>query len=165
MEDNLRVPSGASYPMIARELCRRSSPETFTDLKVADNRNYAKLLRRTFDNVNVGGHAVILTPGRYNAAYFEHSFLAEQTGAHLVNGSELTVKDDKLYFITASGEYERVGVVYRRISDEYLDPMNFNPESLIGIPHIYDVFKKGNVSLINAPGNCVRNTLHCIFPE
>jgi uncharacterized circularly permuted ATP-grasp superfamily protein len=155
LEDNLRVPSGASYPMIARDLCRRSSPETFTDLKIEDNRNYAELLRRTFDHVNVGGHTVILTPGRYNAAYFEHSYLAEKTGAHLVNGSELTVKDDKLYFITADGKYERVGAVYRRISDEYLDPMNFNPESLIGIPHIYDVFRKGNVALLNAPGNGV----------
>ncbi len=155
LEDNLRVPSGASYPMIARDLCRRSSPGTFADLKIEDNRNYAKLLRRTMDNVNVGGHTVILTPGRYNAAYFEHSYLAEQTGAHLVNGSELVVEDDKLYFITASGKKERVGVVYRRISDEYLDPMNFNPESLIGIPHIYDVFRKGNVALMNAPGNGV----------
>ena len=155
LEDNLRVPSGASYPMIARELCRRSSPETFVDLKIDDNRNYAELLRRTMDNVNCGGHTVILTPGRYNAAYFEHSYLAEQTGAHLANGSELTVKDDKLYFISADGKLERVGAVYRRISDEYLDPMNFNPESLIGIPHIYDVFKKGNVALLNAPGNGV----------
>ncbi|MCQ2528417.1 MAG: circularly permuted type 2 ATP-grasp protein [Saccharofermentans sp.] len=155
LEDNLRVPSGASYPMIARDLCRRSSPGTFSDLKIEDNRNYAQLLRRTMDNVNVGGHSVILTPGRYNAAYFEHSYLAEKTGAHLVNGSELTVEDDKLYFITANGTKERVGVVYRRISDEYLDPMNFNPESLIGIPHIYDVFRKGNVALMNAPGNGV----------
>lgn len=155
LEDNLRVPSGASYPMIARDLCRRSSPDTFTDLKMEDNRNYAELLRRTFDNVNVGGHTVILTPGRFNAAYFEHSYLAEKTGAHLVNGSELIVKGDKLYFITADGRLERVGAVYRRISDEYLDPMNFNPESLIGIPHIYDVFRKGNVALINAPGNGV----------
>lgn len=155
LEDNLRVPSGASYPMIARGLCRRSSPDTFVGLKIEDNRNYANLLRRTMDNVNVGGHTVILTPGRYNAAYFEHSYLAEQTGAHLVNGSELTVKDDKLYFITADGKLERVGAVYRRISDEYLDPMNFNPQSLIGIPHIYDVFRKGNVALINAPGNGV----------
>ena len=155
LEDNLRVPSGASYPMTARELCRRSSPDTFVDLRIEDNRNYAKLLRRTMDHVNVGGHTVILTPGRYNAAYFEHSYLAEQTGAHLVNGHELTVKDDKLYFITASGTLERVGAVYRRISDEYLDPMNFNPASLIGIPHIYDVFKKGNVALLNAPGNGV----------
>ena len=153
LEDNLRVPSGASYPMIAREFCRRSSPETFNDMRLEDNRNYAKLLRRTMDNVNVGGHTVILTPGRYNAAYFEHSYLAEQTGAHLANGSELIVENDKLYFITADGRHERVGAVYRRISDEYLDPMNFNPESVIGISHIYDVFRKGNVALINAPGN------------
>lgn len=151
LEDNLRVPSGASYPMIARGLCRRFSPDTFAGLKIEDNRNYANLLRRTMDNVNVGGHTVILTPGRYNAAYFEHSYLAEQTGAHLVNGSELTVKDDKLYFITADGKLERVGAVYRRISDEYLDPMNFNPQSLSGIPHIFDVFRKGNVALMNAP--------------
>ena len=153
LEDNLRVPSGASYPMIARELCRRSSPQTFQDNRLEDNRNYAKLLRRTMDHVNVGGHTVILTPGRYNAAYFEHSYLAEKTGAHLVNGSELKVKDDKLYYMKYNGELERVGAVYRRISDEYLDPMNFNPESVIGIPHIYDVFRKGNVALINAPGN------------
>jgi len=155
LEDNLRVPSGASYPMIARDLCRKSSPKTFADISLEDNRNYAKLLRRTFDNVNVGGHTVILTPGRYNAAYFEHSYLAEQTGAHLVNGSELEVINDNLYFLTADGKKERVGAVYRRISDEYLDPMNFNPESVIGIPHIYDVFKKGNVALLNAPGNGV----------
>ncbi|MGN0317017.1 MAG: circularly permuted type 2 ATP-grasp protein [Lachnospira sp.] len=155
LEDNLRVPSGASYPMIARELCRRCSPETFHNTRLEDNRNYASLLKKTMDYVNVGGHNVILTPGRYNAAYFEHSYLAEKTGASLVNGSELMVEDDKLYYITATGKKERVGAVYRRISDEYLDPMNFNPESLIGIPHIYDVFRKGNVALLNAPGNGV----------
>lgn len=155
LEDNLRVPSGASYPMIARELCRRSSPMTFGNIKIEDNRNYAKMLRRTLDNVNVGGHTVILTPGRYNAAYFEHSYLAEKTGAHLVNGSELVVKDDKLYYINYNGELEQVGAVYRRISDEYLDPMNFNADSVIGIPHIFDVYRKGNVALLNAPGNGV----------
>ena len=155
LEDNLRVPSGASYPMIARELCRRSSPETFRDNRLEDNRNYAELLRKTMDYVNTGGHTVILTPGRYNAAYFEHSYLAEKTGAHLVTGSELKVEDDKLYYISADGAKEQVGAVYRRISDEYLDPMNFNPGSLIGIPHIYDVFRKGNVALLNAPGNGV----------
>ena len=155
LEDNLRVPSGASYPMIARELCRRCSPETFKNTKLEDNRDYAGLLKRTMDHVNTGGHNVILTPGRYNAAYFEHSYLAEKTGAHLVNGSELFVENDKLYYLTATGEKERVGAIYRRISDEYLDPMNFNPESLIGIPHIYDVFRKGNVALLNAPGNGV----------
>lgn len=155
LEDNLRVPSGASYPMIARDLCRKSSPETFQNIRLLDNRNYAELLRKTMDYVNTGGHTVILTPGRYNAAYFEHSYLAEKTGAHLVTGQELFVENDFLYYISAGGAKEKVGAVYRRISDEYLDPMNFNPESLIGIPHIYDVFRKGNVALLNAPGNGV----------
>ena len=155
LEDNLRVPSGASYPMIARDLCRRSSPKTFENIKLEDNRNYAKLLKRAMDNVNVGGINVVLTPGRYNAAYFEHSYLAEKTGATLVSSNNLRVENDKLYYMTHDGKLERVGAVYRRISDEYLDPMNFNPESVIGIPHIYDVFKKGNVGLLNAPGNGV----------
>ena len=155
LEDNLRVPSGASYPMIARDLCRRSSPKTFENIKLEDNRNYAKLLKRAMDNVKVGGINVVLTPGRYNAAYFEHSYLAEKTGAVLVSSNNLRVEDDKLYYVAHDGKLERVGAVYRRISDEYLDPMNFNPESVIGIPHIYDVFKKGNVGLLNAPGNGV----------
>lgn len=155
LEDNLRVPSGASYPMIARDLCRRSSPKTFENIKLEDNRNYAKLLKRAMDNVNVGGINVVLTPGRYNAAYFEHSYFAEKTGAILVSSNNLRVENDKLYYVTYGGKLERVGAVYRRISDEYLDPMNFNPESVIGIPHIYDVFKKGNVALLNAPGNGV----------
>ena len=153
LEDNLRVPSGASYPMIARNLCRRVSPETYRETKLEDNRDYADLLKETMDAVNTGGINVILTPGRYNAAYFEHSYLAEKTGAYLVTGSELTVEDDHLYYIDYSGKKELVGAVYRRISDEYLDPMNFNPESVIGIPHIFDVYKKGNVALMNTPGN------------
>ena len=149
------MPSGASYPMIARELCRRASPKTFTDNRIEDNRNYAQLLKATMDYANTGSMAVVLTPGRYNAAYFEHSYLAEQTGAHLVTGSELRVEGDYLYFVDYSGKKERVGAVYRRISDEYLDPMNFYEGSLIGIPHLYDVFRKGNVALLNAPGNGV----------
>jgi uncharacterized circularly permuted ATP-grasp superfamily protein len=153
LEDNLRVPSGASYPMIARDLCRRSSPSTFQDNHLEDNRNYTRLLRKTLDHVNIEGHTVILTPGRYNAAYFEHSYFAEKTGAHLVSGSELIVENDKLYYVDYKGKKERVGAVYRRISDEYLDPMNFNPNSVIGIPHIFDVYRKGNVALLNAPGN------------
>ncbi|MBQ7432235.1 MAG: circularly permuted type 2 ATP-grasp protein [Lachnospiraceae bacterium] len=155
LEDNLRIPSGASYPMIARDLCRKGLPSAFEKYHIEDNRNYAKMLRRTMDNVNTGGHTVILSPGRYNAAYFEHSYLAEQTGAHLVTGNELVVENDWLYFIDYSGKKERVGAVYRRISDEYLDPMNFNEESVIGIPHIYDIYRKGNVALLNAPGNGV----------
>lgn len=155
LEDNLRVPSGASYPMIARELSRRASPRTFVENHLEDNRNYAQLLRKTMDYVNPGGHTVILTPGRFNAAYFEHSYLAERTGAHLVSGNELTVENDHLYFRDYSGKKEPVGVIYRRISDEFLDPMTFNRESLIGIPHVYDIYRKGNVALMNAPGNGV----------
>lgn len=155
LEDNLRVPSGASYPMIARDLCRRSSPKTFQENRIEDNRNYACLLRKTLDYVNTGGHTVILSPGRYNAAYFEHSYLAEKTGAHLVTGSELIVEHDHLYFKDYSGRKEPVGAVYRRISDEYLDPMTFYKESVIGIPHIYDIYRKGNVALLNTPGNGV----------
>lgn len=109
LEDNLRIPSGASYPMIARSLCRKASPSTFKSNHIYDNRNYAEMLKTTMDYVNTGGINVILTPGRFNAAY----------------------------------------------SDEYLDPMTFCEESLIGVPHIFDVYRKGNVALINAPGNGV----------
>ena len=153
LEDNLRVPSGASYPMIARDLCRRASPTTFKNIKLEDNRNYAKLLKQTMDHVNTGGLNVVLTPGRYNAAYFEHSYLAEKTGARLVSSRNLRVENDNLYYVNYDGSLERVGAVYRRISDEYLDPINFYEGSLIGVPHLYDVFKKGNVALLNAPGN------------
>ena len=155
LEDNLRIPSGASYPMIARDLCRKSSPLLFEKNHIEDNRNYASLLRKTLDFVNTGGHTVILTPGRYNSAYFEHSYFAEKTGAHLVTGSELMVENDTLYFIDYSGKKEKVGAVYRRISDDYLDPMNFRSDSVIGIPHIFDIYRKGNVALLNAPGNGV----------
>jgi uncharacterized circularly permuted ATP-grasp superfamily protein len=155
LEDNLRVPSGASYPMIARELCRRASPKTFQTNGVVDNRDYASLLRSAMDYVNTGGCTVVLTPGRYNSAYFEHSYLAEKTGAHLVSGSELSVEDGYLWFNGYDGQKEKVGTVYRRISDDYLDPLNFRADSLIGIPHLYDVFRQGHVALMNAPGNGV----------
>ncbi|MCD7863930.1 MAG: circularly permuted type 2 ATP-grasp protein [Lachnospiraceae bacterium] len=153
LEDNLRVPSGASYPMIARELCRRASPRTFNETPIEDNRNYAQLLKHTLDYVNTGGLSVVMTPGRYNAAYFEHSYLAEQMRVPLVTYSDLEVENDYLYFKGYAGRKERVGAVYRRISDEYMDPMTFNPESVIGVPHIFDVYRKGNVALLNAPGN------------
>ncbi|MGN1100627.1 MAG: circularly permuted type 2 ATP-grasp protein, partial [Huintestinicola sp.] len=131
LEDNLRIPSGASYPLIARELCRMTSPDVFENSRIADNRNYASLLRCTMDNVNCGGINVILTPGRYNAAYFEHSYLAEKTGAVLVQNTDLFVEDNILYMKDYRGGKTRVGAVYRRISDEYLDPLTFLPESLI----------------------------------
>lgn len=153
LEDNLRVPSGASYPVIAREICRRSSPHTFEENKISDNRNYAKLLKAVMDHVNTGGINVIMTPGRYNAAYFEHSYLAEKTNSVLVCGSDLFVENDYLYYKDYTGSKMKVGAVYRRISDEYLDPMTFKEESVIGVPNIMEVYKKGNVALLNAPGN------------
>ncbi len=155
LEDNLRVPSGASYPMIAREGERRCSPKTFHDTKIIDNRNYATLLKEVMDSVNTGGLNCIMTPGRYNAAYFEHSYLAEMTGSVLVSGSELEVDNDVLYFKTYNGKREKVGSLYRRISDDYLDPLTFRPDSLIGIPHVFECYRKGNLGLINAPGNGV----------
>ncbi len=152
LEDNLRIPSGASYPLIARDLCRMASPNTFSVNHVADNRDYAKLLCNTMDYVNTGGLNVVLTPGRYNAAFFEHSYLAEKIGAILVYNSDLTVEDDKVYLKTAAGN-QRVGAVYRRTLDEYLDPLAFRPDSLIGVPGLFRAMLKGNVALLNAPGN------------
>ena len=155
LEDNLRVPSGASYPMIARELQRRSAPDAFTKNYVIDNRNYADLLKEVMDHVNTGGINVILSPGRYNAAFFEHSYLAEKTGAVLTTGKDIVCENDNLYYIDYNGKKQRVGAVYRRISDEYLDPMTFYEESVIGIPHSFEAYRKGNAALLNAPGNGV----------
>lgn len=107
------------------------------------------------DYVNTGGINVILSPGRYNAAFFEHSYLAEKTGAVLTTGREIVCENDRLYYIDYLGRKQRVGAVYRRISDEYLDPMTFYGESVIGIPHIFEAYKKGSVALLNAPGNGV----------
>lgn len=154
LEDNLRIPSGASYPLIARGLCRSCSPETFSNTHVVENRNYGILLKDVMDDMNVGGINVVFTPGRYNAAYFEHAYLAEQTHSVLAQPDDLFVENDVVYCKTLSGQ-ERVGAIYRRISDEYLDPLTFVPESLIGIPGVMDAYRAGNVSLINAPGNGV----------
>ena len=118
-----------------------------------DNRNYASLLKETLAWVNTGGIPVIMTPGRYNAAYFEHSYLAERTGSELATCSELFVEDNYLYYRDYREKKQKVGVIYRRISDEYLDPMTFLPESLIGIPNIMDVYCSGHVAIVNAPGN------------
>lgn len=153
LEDNLRIPSGASYPLIARELTRAASPAVFTENNIIDNRNYADLLKDTMNFVNRGGINAILTPGRFNAAYFEHSYLAEMTGAALVQNDELFVEDNILWQKTYSGGRTRIGALYRRISDEYLDPLTFKPESLIGIPNLMEAYRAGNVAIINAPGN------------
>lgn len=155
LEDNLRIPSGASYPLIARELCRRASPETFRQNGIVDNRNYPEMLRETMDYVSAPGMRVILTPGRYNAAYFEHSYLAERTDSALASNADLYVEDNRVYYRDYLGQAQRVGVIYRRLSDEYLDPLTFLPESLIGVPGLMAAYRAGNVAIVNAPGNGV----------
>lgn len=165
LEDNLRIPSGASYPMIARKLCRKVSPSTFSDNSVAENRDYNELLKEMMDAMNAfqndsidAGEKtinVILTPGRYNSAFFEHSYLAEKTGATLAYPGDLFVEDDKVYYAGMFNEKIRVGAIYRRVSDEYMDPLTFEASSLLGIPGVMQAYKAGNVALINALGNGV----------
>ncbi len=156
LEDNLRIPSGASYPMIARTVTRKVSPSTFAVNPVADNRDYADLLRNMMDEMNGGrGIAVILTPGRYNSAFFEHSYFAEKTGATLAYPGDLFVEDDKVYYAGMYHEKIRVGAIYRRVSDEYMDPLMFEPSSLLGIPNVMQAYRAGNVALINGIGNGV----------
>ena len=156
LEDNLRIPSGASYPMIAREITRKVSPQTFTQNVVAENRDYARLLATMMEEMNGGrGISVILTPGRYNSAYFEHSYFAEKTGATLAYPGDLFVEDNKVYYAGIYKEKTRVGCIYRRVSDEYMDPLLFEASSLLGIPNVMQAYKAGNVALINAIGNGV----------
>ena len=156
LEDNLRIPSGASYPMMARKITRKVSPNTFATNAVADNRDYADLIRDMMDDMNEHrGISVILTPGRYNSAFFEHSYFAEKTGATLAYPGDLFVEDDKVYYGGMYKEKIRVGCIYRRISDEYMDPLTFEPSSLLGVPNIMQAYRKGNVALVNAIGNSV----------
>ena len=156
LEDNLRIPSGASYPMIARTITRKVSPESFKENHVFDNRSYASLIRKAMDYVNIdNGLAVILTPGRYNSAYFEHSYLAEKAGVILAYADDLIVENDCVYYIGLFEKRERVGVIYRRISDEYLDPMAFDSTSMLGVPNLMQAYRMGNVAIMNALGNGV----------
>lgn len=153
LEDNLRIPSGASYPLFVRDIERRTCPTLFRDVRIRDNRAYPTLLRKSMDFVSTEGIAVVLTPGRYNSAFFEHAYLAEKTGAVLAFPEDLEVEGNKLWFVDYAGAKHRVGVVYRRLSDEYLDPFAFNPDSVIGVPGLLSVYRAGNVAIMNAPGN------------
>lgn len=156
LEDNLRIPSGASYPMIARSVTRKVSPETFKENAVFDNRNYASLIRKAMDHVNMdGGLEVILSPGRYNSAYFEHSYLAEKAGVVLAFADDLFVENDLVYYRGLLDKKQRVGAIYRRISDEYIDPLAFESSSLLGVPNLFRAYSKGNVAIMNALGNGV----------
>ena len=156
LEDNLRIPSGASYPMIARTITRKVSPDTFKNNDIADNRNYSDMLRDVMEFMaDDRGIWVILTPGRYNSAFFEHSYLAEKTGATLAFPGDLVVEEDIVYYTGLYKDKQRVGCIYRRVSDEYLDPCAFEASSLLGVPNLLQAYAKGNVALINALGNGV----------
>ena len=155
LEDNLRVPSGASYPLSIRDTYRKIYPEFFEKLKIQPIKEYPQILQEAMEYVNCGGINVVLTPGRFNSAYYEHSYLAQMSGAYLVRNHELVVKDKKVYFKNFDGKLIKVGAIYRRLDDEFLDPAFFNPESLIGVPGLMEAYLAGNVAIMNAPGNGV----------
>ena len=156
LEDNLRIPSGASYPMIARTITRKVSPDTFRQNDVADNRNYCELLRSMMKHVNPnGGLDVILTPGRYNSAFFEYCFRAEESRVDLAFQGDLVVEAGCVYDKGLDDSRALVGSIYRRVSDEYLDPLAFVSESMWGVSNLMEAYKKGNVAVVNAFGNGV----------
>ena len=155
LEDNLRVPSGSSYPLSIRDTYRKIYPDFFENFKIEPIKAYPSYIQKAMEYVNTGGINVVLTPGRFNSAYYEHSYLAQEVGAQLVRAHELTVKDKKLYFKNYNGKLIRVGSVYRRLDDDFLDPKFFNPESLIGVPGLIEAYLAGNVALMNAVGNGV----------
>ncbi|MCH2110417.1 MAG: circularly permuted type 2 ATP-grasp protein, partial [Polyangiaceae bacterium] len=158
LEDNVRCPSGVSYVLENRSILKRTFPRIFEKMSIRPVDDYPMRLLETLqftaqhriDDPQV----VVLTPGRFNSAYFEHAFLAQQMGVELVQPDDLIVRDDFCYMRTTGG-LERVDVIYRRVSDDYLDPKVFQPDSLLGVPGIMEVYMKGNVSLANAPGTGV----------
>jgi len=155
LEDNLRVPSGSSYPLSIRDTYRKIYPDFFENLKIEPIKAYPNYIADAMNHVNTGGINVLLTPGRFNSAYYEHSYLAEKIGAQLVRASELVVINKKVYFKNYNGKKIQVGAIYKRMDDEFLDPKFFNPESVIGLPGVIDAYLAGNVALLNAIGNGV----------
>jgi uncharacterized circularly permuted ATP-grasp superfamily protein len=158
LEDNLRVPSGVSYMLEDRKMMMRLFPELFAKHKVAPVQHYPDLLLEKLRAVSPKGvgnpTVVVLTPGAYNSAYFEHTFLAQQMGVELVEGRDLFVKDEVVYMRTTQGP-QRVDVIYRRIDDDFLDPLAFRPDSALGVPGILKAYQAGNVTLANAIGTGV----------
>jgi uncharacterized circularly permuted ATP-grasp superfamily protein len=156
LEDNMRVPSGVSYVLENREVMKRTFPQMFDATRIVPVDKYPSQLRETLENLSPNTvsepKVVVLTPGIYNSAYFEHSFLAQQMGVELVEGRDLVVADGFVFMRTTQG-FERVDVIYRRLDDDFLDPKAFRPDSLLGVPGIFDVYRSGRVALANAPGN------------
>jgi uncharacterized circularly permuted ATP-grasp superfamily protein len=156
LEDNLRCPSGVSYMLESREIIKRAYPQLFNDEGVMPVSDYPTKLLRMLQYLSNKPKPVVgvLTPGIYNSAYFEHSYLALQMGVELVNGVDLIVRNKKAYMQTTKG-LQQIDVIYRRIDDSFLDPLTFNPESMLGVAGIFDAYKAGNVALANAPGTGV----------
>jgi uncharacterized circularly permuted ATP-grasp superfamily protein len=155
LEDNLRVPSGVSYMIEDRRMMMRLFPELFSLHSVAPVEHYPEVLIDNLRSVAHEGNSdptvVLLTPGRFNSAYFEHAFLAQQMGIELVEGQDLFVRDDYLYMRTTRGP-QRVDVIYRRIDDDFIDPLSFRPESALGVPGLLTVYRAGHVTIANAIG-------------
>ncbi|GGE42098.1 hypothetical protein GCM10007276_19240 [Agaricicola taiwanensis] len=159
LEDNARTPSGVSYMMENREVMIRLFPELFGQNRVAPVENYTDELLATLTSIAPNSASsdptvVLMTPGQFNSAYYEHSFLADKLGIELVEGSDLFVKDEVVYMRTTKGP-QRVDVIYRRIDDEFLDPLVFRPDSTIGVPGLMSAYHAGNVTLANAVGTGV----------
>jgi uncharacterized circularly permuted ATP-grasp superfamily protein len=156
LEDNARTPSGVSYMLENREIMLRLFPELFARHRVAPVENYPDELLATLQSVAPRGApgeptAVLLTPGIFNSAYYEHSFLADKLGIELVEGRDLFVKGDVVFMRTTEGP-RRVDVIYRRIDDDFLDPLSFRPDSALGVPGLMSAYQAGNVTLANAVG-------------
>ncbi|MEM8739504.1 MAG: circularly permuted type 2 ATP-grasp protein [Planctomycetota bacterium] len=155
LEDNLRCPSGVSYVLENRRVLKQTFPRVFGSLRIRAVDDYAERLLATLAHLAPAGvdrpQIVVLTPGIYNSAYFEHSYLAQQMGVPLVEGSDLVVHDGFVMMKTTRG-LRRVDVIYRRIDDDFMDPACFNPESALGVPGIMQVYREGRVALANAPG-------------
>ncbi len=158
LEDNLRVPSGVSYMLEDRKMMMRLFPELFARYRVAPVAHYPDMLLDNLRSVAPTGvtdpTVVVMTPGMYNSAYFEHAFLAQQMGVELVEGQDLFVDDNAVYMRTTRGP-KRVDVIYRRIDDDYLDPLAFRPDSSLGVPGLLSAYRAGMVTLTNAIGTGV----------
>ena len=171
LEDNARTPSGVSYMLEDREAMQRLFPSLIEKHKIRPVSQYTDYLIETLrsvapPNASADPMVVILTPGPYNSAFYEHSFLADRTGAELVEGSDLFVKDRKVFMRTTEGP-QQVDVIYRRVDDDFIDPLMFNPDSMLGVPGLMDVYAQGNVTIVNAPGTGIADdkAIYSYMPE
>jgi uncharacterized circularly permuted ATP-grasp superfamily protein len=171
LEDNCRTPSGVSYMLEDREAMMYLFPDLFASQRVAPVENYPAMLRKTLESVAPPActgepSIVLLTPGIHNSAFFEHAFLADEMGVELCEGGDLFVSDGYLYMRTTQ-EPKRVDVVYRRIDDAFLDPLAFRPDSALGVPGLFDLYRAGRVTLVNAPGTGIADdkSIYTYIPD